>query len=78
MQPVPRGTRAVRFSPLRLVGIALMLFASLMWWSGEYPRLVERGANPPPLVGPALFAAAVAFLVAALVGAIAGRSRPER
>ena len=78
MQPVPRGTRAVPFSPVWLVGIALLLFASLMWWSGEYPRLVERGANPPPLVGPALFAAAVTSLVAALVGAIASRSRLER
>jgi hypothetical protein len=66
------------FSPLRLVGIALMLLTFLIWWTGEYPRLVERGANPPPLVGPALFAVAVTLLIAALVGALATRSRLER
>ena len=78
MQPAPRGTRTVVFAPLRLVGIALMLLSSLIWWSGEYPRLVERGANPPPLVGPVLCAAAVALLIAALVGALATRSRLAR
>ena len=78
MQPAPRGTRTVVFSPLRLVGIALMLLTCLIWWSWEYPRLVEGGATPPPLVGPALFVAAVVFLIAALVGALAGRSRLER
>ena len=78
MQARQRGKLAIVLSPPRLVGTALALFAALIWWSWDYPRLVAGGGNPPALVGEALVVGVVTLLIAALVSAIADRSRIKR